>query len=700
MENLRERGEISVKGMTCGNCARKVQEKLEDFGLKEVFVDLGRKRAVFSNPLGIKPEQIIEAIEQLGYKASFKEKSNQKDTKDFSLEIKFTVSMLLTLPLVAHMFLDYSILHNKYFQLALCLPVYAIGAVHFGKSAYHSLINKLPNMDVLIFTGSTAAFFYSLAGTLLHLGPNYLFYETSASIITLVLMGNLLEHKSLKQTTSAIEELSSLRVPKAIKILDSGDAQEIDANEIQKGDILLVNTGERVPTDGEIIWGEGKVDESIVTGESVPVPKIRGDKVIGSTLLREGTLKIKATAVGNDTVLAAIIRMVESATSTKPSIQRIGDKVSAVFVPIVLLIAVVTFFVWIFAGGTMQSALMSSIAVLVISCPCAMGLATPTAVVVAIGKAARKGVLIRGGDTLEKLAGVSIIVFDKTGTITTGNFEIKKIETRGEISEDELKSAIVSLEKFSSHPIAKSLSAAFETATHMPIEKVTEMKGVGIKGTDANGDEYQVVSAPSLPTQARPEDGDIAVLKNGNVIGVIWIGDQLKENVKETVAKLKQKGIKTVLLSGDRKDKCIAIANEAGIDEVHAEKSPEEKLQIIKNYQNTARTAFVGDGINDAPALAQAEIGISLSEATEVAIQSSQVILLKSRINHLMDALNISMLCLRTIKQNLFWAFFYNVAAIPIAAFGLLNPMIAAFSMAFSDIMVVGNSLRLKIRKI
>ncbi|MGI8892677.1 MAG: heavy metal translocating P-type ATPase, partial [Bacteroidia bacterium] len=627
----------------------------------------------------------------------------EKKKKFFTTERKFIISLIFTLPLFSHMFLPFHVLHNPWVQLALAIPVYLIGVFHFGRSAWASMKTGIPNMDVLIFIGSTAAFFYSLAGTLMYAGTplveNYLFYETAAVIITLVLLGNLLEQRSVSKTTTAIEDLARLQPLFAKKINADNSITEIEYNKIKKGDRLLVNEGDKIPTDGRIISGNIFVDESMITGESIPVEKTVSDLVIGGTIVTNGNINITATSVGSETVLSHIIRMVKDAQKAKPEIQKLGDKVSAIFVPVVIGIAVFTFLIAYFVFNLEASqALMNSVAVLVISCPCAMGLATPTAVVAGIGRAAKNGILIKGGNTLETLAGIKTIVFDKTGTLTTGKFRIKNFETYS-VEKEEAKRIILELEKHSSHPIAKSIVENWKNSVihnGLNLTNIKEEKGVGMKASDEKGNHFLFSSQ-----NTGDEKHDLYLLKNNELIAGLDIEDDVKTGSKELISFLKEQGIKTILLSGDRKENCERVAAEIGIEEVYSEKKPEEKLKIISDLSAVSPTAMVGDGINDAPSLTRASTGISLGRATQVAIQSAQVIIMNDDdITNIKQAILISRLSLQTIKQNLFWAFFYNVVAIPLAAIGLLNPMIAAFSMAFSDVIVVGNSLRLKTRKI
>jgi Cu+-exporting ATPase len=476
----------------------------------------------------------------------------------------------------------------------------------------------------------------------------------------------------------------------------------VDASGLLKFDIIQANTGDKVAVDGIIVSGDASIDESLLTGESLPVDKKTGDAVIGGTIIVNGQVKIRASKVGSETVLAHIIDLVKKAQNEKPAIQKLGDRVSAVFVPLVLAISALTFILshFVFAMP-MQQAIMHSIAVLVISCPCAMGLATPTAVMAGIGRAAQNRILIRGGNTLEQFAKVKTIVFDKTGTLSTGNFKIKSLQVMNDATEAQVRNLIYSLESYSSHPIAKSLVNELKIQTQkVELHSIIEEKGLGIKAKDKEGNRYFIGHAPQLD-KAQERSSFLVLLKNEITIATIFIEDEIKSSAEQAIRQIKSFGIKTVLLSGDSKQKCDALALQLGIDEVFSEQSPEQKLRVIEQLKLVAPLAMVGDGVNDAPALSKADVGISLSNASGVAIESSQIILLNgNNLNDIALAFQLSKTTLKTIKQNLFWAFFYNTVAIPIAAIGFLNPMLAALSMAFSDVIVIGNSIRLKTKKL
>ena len=700
-----EKVTLNIEGMDCTNCALGIQRFLERKGIDAPHVSFTNAEAYFQLKNTEELPKIIAGIEKLGYQVN----ENTTDTPNqpsFTLQHKFILSAIFTLPLLLHMFIDWHWLHHPYVQLCLALPVFFIGIIHFGKSAYFSLKAGVANMDVLIILGATAAFGYSLYGTWMELGSDFLFYETAASIITIVLLGNLIEHRAVLKTTSSVDALVKLQhtVAKRLQVVNGKEQTEsITANQIKENDVLLVNTGDVIPTDGIIVQGAGSLNEAMISGESVPVEKQLGDKVIGGTLLTTGSITVRATKVGTETLLSQIIQMVKEAQQKKPAIQQLADRVSSIFVPSVFAIALLTFSLSYFLFNiSFQAALIHSIAVMVIACPCAMGLAVPTAVVVGIGKAARQGVLIKGADTLERLKKTKVVVFDKTGTLTTGHFQIQHIETFG-IDLKEIQQLLVALERHSSHPIATSILKELQTVAAATLQAVREIKGLGMEGQDTVGNHYQLGSAKLLH-QAElghmiDEQANLYLLKNRQLVARIYLTDQPKPYAQELIAYFKEKGIRTVLLSGDSIYRTKALAETLQIDQFFAEKTPEEKLQIVTKLTQEESTAMVGDGVNDAPALAKATVGISLSNATQVAIEAAQIILLKGELKNLQNAFMVGEKTIKVIKQNLFWAFFYNVLAIPFAAVGLLTPLIASLTMAFSDIVVIFNSLRLKIIK-
>jgi Cu+-exporting ATPase len=689
--------ELNVTGMHCNNCAMSIHRLLEKKGLQNILVDFAGEEVKFSTTDDAVIPQIIKDIEGLGFHvvddmATHHEKFYQK------VENKFIFCAIFTAPLLLHMVLPWHWLHHPYIQLALCLPVFIVGCLHFGRSAISSIKGGVPNMDVLIFIGSTAAFIYSLVGTLQNLGEQYQFYETCATIITLVLLGNLFEKRSVTQTTSAVKDLIKYQQVDARRIIN-GQIEVINAQEVKSGDILLVNTGDKIPVDGDIIEGNASVDESMLTGESIPVEKQKYDSVIGGTILQSGNIRIIATKVGSNSVLAQIIDLMKKAQAAKPPIQKLGDKVAGIFVPAVILISLITFALTYFAfNGTLQNSLMHAIAVLVISCPCAMGLATPTAVMVGLGRAAKNGVLIKGGDTIEAVANTKYVVFDKTGTLTTGKFALRDIKAQDYIYLATIHGIITAIEERSNHPIARSLVEQLKGQPQQKIilKTVSEEKGLGMRAEDVEGNNYFL----GADKAGNAGDYNLALYKNQQLMAQIAIQDDIKPGAANLIASLKKMDITPVLLSGDKQSRCNDVAQTLGITAIHAEKLPDEKLSIIDIYKQKGKTIMIGDGINDAPALTKADVGVSMNDASHIAIQSARVILLNTDLNSLLFFLQISKHTLKTIKQNLFWAFAYNIVAIPVAAFGFMSPMFGAFTMAFSDVVVIGNSLRLKVKKI
>ena len=690
---------LSVEGMTCNNCAAGIKKHLENNSVVDVNVNFSLGEVSFNIDQKNSISKVISLIEQIGFKVKI---DNQKINKFSKVEILFLISLIFTLPLILHMFLDHSnILHNPIIQIFLCIPVYLIGIHYFGKSAFKSLKIGVPNMDVLIFMGSSAAFFYSIYGWWYFYGTNevnnYMFFETAATIITLVLLGNVLEHRSVKQTTTALKDLYKIQKTSAKKIVDE-KIVEIGFKEIKKNDVLLVNSGDRIPIDGKVVWGNCSVDESMITGESLPVSKEINSDVIGGTILNSGSIKILVTNIGNDTILSQIINLVKDAQKDQPNIQKLGDKVSSIFVPIVILISIGTYFIshFIFDIDSVD-AFLRSIAVLVISCPCAMGLATPTAIMVGIGRAAKNGILIKGGITLEKIGKIKNIAFDKTGTITTGKFKIAQLNI---ISGDEyeIKNIIYNLEKHSSHPIANSIiNELSDYSKELKLNDIYEKNGFGIYAS-FNGSSYFIGKNFD---ESKDQKFDIYLKKDNKIIATIDIKDEIKKGTKEVFKNLKENKYTTTLISGDHKEKCDQLNQILSFNKVYSNQLPEEKLKIIEKLNINNDTIMLGDGINDAPALSKAFLGISLGNASQIAQQSSEIILLnKDNLNQLPKALKIGEHTLKTIKQNLFWAFSYNIIAIPIACLGYLNPMWAALFMAFSDIVVIGNSIRLKFKKI
>ncbi len=694
---------LRVEGMTCTNCANTVKKYLESQGLEEVKVDYINKEVKFYQPDSeLDWNRIKLGLQGFGYRLVI----GEEKPVFWTLQRKWIFSAIFATPLLLiHIFPMIGIqlpvwLTESWVQMIICLPVFILGSIHFGKSAIQSLKLGTPNMDVLIFMGGTTAFIYSLVGTLQN-NPNLIFYETSATIFALVLIGHWIEERSVTRTTSAIDELSGLEAEKARMVMPDGNFIWIDTPEIRVGDFLQVNSGDSVPSDGEIIKGEALIDESMLTGESEPVNKKPGDFVTGASIVTNGNFVMKTVAVGNDTVLANIISMVKEAQSDKPLIQRLADRISAIFVPGVILIALITWALsYLVFSVPLQQSILNSIAVLVISCPCAMGLATPTAVMVGVGRLAKEGILVKGGRTVEDFAQIKDIIFDKTGTLTSGDIEIEHIQYNG-LDRELVDTIIYTMESSSSHPIAKALTQHLQPSqtNQLVLTGIEEESGSGMRAEDNEGHLYKLGSAKYTGV-IEFENAHIHLTRDDKHLASIYIKDRIKDDAKQLFRYFRDQEVKTHILSGDRVEKTENLAKELNPDFVHAEKSPSQKLDIIDQIKKSRPVAMVGDGINDAPALQKATVSLAMSDASKIAMQSSKIVLLDNTLSKLMRAFSISKATLSTIKQNLFWAFAYNVVAIPIAAFGYLNPMWGAFFMAFSDLVVIGNSLRLKYKKV
>lgn len=699
-----------VEGMTCANCALTIRKYLENQGQFNIKVNPLAGDVSFDMVEGSAPESLKKGIHDLGYEVvgDAAEADQRKKPLLHNHLRRFLFCLPFTGVLLLHMLDPWIHLHwlmNPWIQLALCLPVFIVGMQYFGKSAIKSLQNGIPNMSVLVALGASSAFIYSLIGAIMNLGSDYLFFETAATIITLVFFGEHLEDASIQSTQRALKKLAKSQKVMANMIAFDDQHQEIifpmENTQLKVGDLILIKTGEQVPIDCKVLSGEGDVSEAIVTGESIPVHKGAKDALIGGSVLESGVIKAMVTATGDNTVLSNILRMVKQAQGEKPPVQQLADKISAIFVPTVVGIALLTLAAnWIILDNFTQ-ALMRSIAVLVISCPCAMGLATPAAIAVGLGRGARNGILYRNATSLENFKNIKQIVFDKTGTLTTGKFRIASFQVLDHtIDEEAFKRIVYSLEKYSNHPIARSISAAWKTKNDLRWQKIDEIKGLGMKAIDKEGNEYSAGSYHTAHSSVTDVKHNVYVTRNGSLLGVIDLEDEIRPEIPEVIRSLKAHGIKTIMLSGDRHEPCQRMAAELGMDEVFAEQTPAQKLEKIAALNAAQPTAMVGDGINDAPALAKATIGISMSEATEIAMQSAHVVLMNHGLKNLPTALGLGKHTYLTVKQNLFWAFFYNIIAIPIAAFGFLIPGLAALAMGLSDVVLAANSVRLFVKKV
>ena len=698
-----------VDGMSCTNCALSIHKYLETSGIEAPKVSFMDGEVQFDMPQEINKETLIKGIQKLGYKVRGQEEKQVKKWLDNDKD-RALFSFVFTVPLVIHMIPGVHIhfLMNPYVQLAFTLPVFILGITYFGKSAWYSITQGIPNMNVLVSIGALASFGYSLYGTIIGQGASFAYYETTATIITLVLFGNYLEEASVQSTQRALKDLVKAQKVMANMIVFDENHKEIifnvESTSLKVGDIILVNAGETIPMDSKILWGEASVNESIVTGESVPVFRKMHDILLGGSTIENGTIKAYVTAVGDDTVLANILKMVKAAQGEKPPVQILADKISAIFVPLVLGIALLTLVGnLILTDIGFGDSMLRAIAVLVISCPCAMGLATPAAIAVGLGRGARNGVLFKNAKSLETFKDIKQVVFDKTGTLTSGHFTITNFKTEEGITENDFKQIAYSLEKYSNHPIAKCISTHWKNKEDIKWKTIEEIKGKGIQATDKEGNTYFAGSYTTL-NENKAEDGhNIYIQRNNVFIGWIDVADEIRPEAIEVIATLHKQGIHTILLSGDRKIKCEQVGKALGIQEIISEQSPADKLNKLEALTKISPTAMVGDGINDAPALAKATIGISLSNASHIAIQSAQVILMNQGLKNLPMALGLGRRTYETIKENLAWAFSYNIIAIPVAALGLLGtwgPTYGALIMGLSDVVLAINSLRLFKKKL
>jgi Cu+-exporting ATPase len=705
-----EKIQWKVDGMSCTNCALSIHKYLQSNGIVEPKVSFMEGEVQFEMAKETNKEKLIKGIQSLGYKVRGQEEAAPKkkfldNNRDRAL-FCFLFALPILIPMLPGIHLHFMM--QPLVQLVLTTPVFIVGMGYFGKSAWYSITKGIPNMNVLVAIGALASFGYSLYGTIIGQGETFAYYETTATIITLVFFGNYLEDASVQSTQRALKDLVKAQKVMANMIVFDENHKEIifnvESNTLKVGDIVLINAGETIPMDSKILWGEASVNESIVTGESVPVYRKMHDLLLGGSTIDNGTVKAYVTAVGDDTVLANILKMVKAAQGEKPPVQILADKISAIFVPAVLSIALITllgnyFFTEIGFGQSM----LRAIAVLVISCPCAMGLATPAAIAVGLGRGARNGVLFKNAKSLETFKDIKQVVFDKTGTLTTGHFDLAQFKVQEGIAEDYFKMLTYSLEKYSNHPIAKCISTHWKNTESIKWQKIEEVKGMGIHATDKEGNIYWAGSFKTLG-KIHTEDGhNVYIQKNNQLLGWIDVADQIRMEAKDIIDTLHKQGVHTVLLSGDRKEKCEQVGKALGIQEIIAEQSPEDKLNKLDALTKISPTAMVGDGINDAPALAKATIGISLSNASHIAIQSAQVILMNQGLKNLPMALGLGRRTYETIKENLIWAFSYNIIAIPVAALGLLGtwgPTYGALIMGLSDVVLAINSLRLFKKKL
>ncbi|MBC1501396.1 copper-translocating P-type ATPase [Listeria weihenstephanensis] len=724
-----KRQDLNVFGMTCAACSTRVEKSLNKAtGVEKANVNLvTESAAVYYDPDQISAEQLIDIVKHAGYDAAEKMSKEEKDAvldKQFKREVRrFILSAILALPLLLTMVTHIPYLHHTAFamgvdaiinptiQLILATVIQFYIGWRFYDGAYKSLRGKSANMDVLVALGTSAAYFYSVAEYVRQLlNPSvvaHYYFETSAILITLILLGKLLESHATSKTTQSIAGLLKLQSKEAVVIREDKE-WKVPVDELAIGDVILVRPGEKVPIDALVLSGETSIDESMISGEPVPVEKKAGDTVIGSTVNFDGAFQAKVTKRMDETVLSTIIQLVEEAQGVKAPIQRLADKISGIFVPIVLVIAVVTFAIWMLAGGGFEQALQVAIAVLVIACPCALGLATPTAIMSGTGKGAETGILFKGGEHLERTSKVDTVIFDKTGTLTEGKLKVTNMLD----GHSDFKAFAVALESQSEHPIAKAVLAHLENeeVPAVQAEKIRAKAGHGVVGL-LNGSKVSLGSYRFISSSvAVPKNADdemkawmeagrtiVAMSIDGDFAGAFSLQDTPRKEAKEAIARLRDMGIKTAIASGDQRVVVENIAKELGIDAVYAEQLPNDKSELVSGLQKQGRVvAFVGDGINDAPALATADTGISIGTGTDIAIETGDVTLVGHQLTLVPQTIQLSRATMRNIRQNFFWALAYNCAGIPIAALGLLAPWVAGLAMAGSSVSVVSNALRLK----
>jgi Cu+-exporting ATPase len=714
---------IGVEGMTCAACSARVERSMnKQDGVYTATVNLlANKATILFDSESISQAEMMKVIEKTGYTPidlaeEKKEDEPERRSREEQLRRSFIFAAILSLPLLSAMFFEMAgmktILSNGYLQWALASVVQFTVGLIFYKGAYHSLRGGGANMDVLVAMGTSAAYFYSIY--LVLSDHSHLYFETSAVLLTLILMGKMLEERAKGRTGEAIKKLMKLQA-KTARVRRVGVWVELPLDEVEIHDEISVRPGEKIPVDGIVIFGQTAIDESMLTGESLPVDKTVDDLVFGATVNANGSIEIKATRIGKETALAQIIRMVEEAQGTKAPVQRLADQVSGVFVPFVIGIALVTFLAHLGLGYGMETAILRAVAVLVIACPCSLGLATPTAIMVGTGRGAENGILIRGGEHLERAQKIETIIVDKTGTLTHGKPVVTEFGVKSG-TEEVFFQMIGSVEDPSEHPLAHALvdRAKEAGAEILPVEKFMAVPGKGVTATLAGS--VVEIGKPKwmaeLKVDLTEEAGNIEALESqGKTVMVLaverklagWIAvaDTLKETSSEAVRQLQEMGIEVVMLTGDNERTAKAIAAQAGITQVIAEVLPDHKAQAVEQYQAQGKiVGMVGDGINDAPALAQADLGFAMGTGTDIAMEASDITLMRGDLRNIPLAIKLSNTTMKVIRQNLFWAFFYNTAGIPLAALGFLNPMLAGAAMALSSVSVVSNSLRLKAMKI
>ncbi|MDP3763621.1 MAG: heavy metal translocating P-type ATPase [bacterium] len=714
---------FNISGMHCASCVMRNERALKKIkGVKDASVNYGTHSATVQYDETVASEKMLhEAVIKNGYKvlaeSSMHEHREQTQHELSMAKQKAFWALILAAPalLLAMLMIDLPFSfagHNAsvWIQAVLSSVVILFFGWEFHIGMLKQLRLKSSNMDTLISIGTLAALIYSFWAMIA--GNPDLYFETGAIIATLILLGRYFEAKTRGQASEAIEKLLQLGA-KTARLIENGQEKEIPVEEVKVGNVLLVKPGEKIPVDGRIVFGGTSIDESMLTGESIPVDKKPGDDVFGATVNIQGAIKVEATKVGQDTVLAQIVKMVAEAQTKKAPIQKLADTISGIFVPIVLGIAAVTAVGWYLTTGDLAQSIIPAVAVLVIACPCALGLATPTAIMVGTGLGAKRGILIKNGEALERGKKIDVVIFDKTGTLTEGKPRVTDVvPLTSDFTIEKILAYAGSLESLSEHPLAQAVvnAAKDKGLTLKEVHKFENLAGKGVKGSI--GDEAMLIGNPRLMQEVginvdvhknkigELEDQAKTVVVfaiNEHPAGIIGIADTLKEDAQEAVIKLKKLGIETVMITGDNQKTANAIAKQLNIEKIFAEILPQDKAEKVKLLQKDGlKVAFVGDGINDAPALVQADLGVAIGTGTDIAIEAGNIVLVKGHPLKVVEALTLAKITFRTIQQNMFWAFFYNIAALPLAAFGLLNPIIAAGAMAFSSVSVVGNSLRIK----